>query len=113
MGRGVCQGERVEARGGGALRGPQVSRGVYEMTVADLGGISPFSLTYTPGLAQTETRGGRGDSEGGEGGFTARALLTTRDLPACLLFSLYADPCHPLQTGELLFLFIHFSLGKK
>lgn len=101
---GVCQGER-----GGALRGPQVSRGVCEMTVADLGGISPFSLTYTPGLAQTETRGGRGEL----GGFTARALLTTRDLPACLLFSLYADPCHPLQTGELLFLFIHFSLGKK
>lgn len=53
---------------GGALRGPQVSRGVCEMTVADLGGISPFSLTYTPGLAQTETRGGRGDSGGWEGG---------------------------------------------
>lgn len=79
------------------------------MTVVELGGISPFSLTYTPGLAQTETRGGRGDL----GGFRARALLTTRDLPACLLFSLYADLCQPLQTGDcFLYLFI-FLFEKK
>lgn len=62
MGRGSVRERGVGP--GGALRGPQVSRGVCEMTVADLGGISPFSLTYTPGLAQTETRGGRGDSGG-------------------------------------------------
>lgn len=64
VGRGGCQGERRGCgwgAGGGSLRGPQVSRGVCEMTVADLCGISPFSLTYTPGLAQTETRGGHGD----------------------------------------------------
>lgn len=91
-----------------SLRGPQVSRGVCEMTVADLCGISPFSLTHNPWARPNRNKG---RPWGFEGGFTAGALLTTRDLPACLLFSLYADLCQPLQTGGLLFIFIHLSFG--
>lgn len=63
----------------------------------------PFSLTYTPGLTQTETGGGSGDG-GGDGfglGCRARALVITRDLlPVCLLVCLNAALCHLLQTRD-------------
>lgn len=75
------------------------------MTVADLGGKSPFSLTYTPGLAQTETRGGRGDL--GRGSQPA----TDHQRPASLpdLLSLCRSVSAITDRGAAFFLFIHFS----
>lgn len=101
-------GERIEEGGPvmeRALRGPEVSIGVWEMTVAVLRGPSPFSLTYARGLTQTErgvevgTRGCRQVHRPSPGDHQRPAAC----LPACLPVCLNADLCHPLQTRDCFF----------